>query len=56
MEFFAAYVGQVLCPEFNEGDEVIMDNLCIHKTPVVNRLIEARGQQRYDICLPTARI
>jgi transposase len=43
MEVFAAYVGQVLCPELNEGDEVIMDNLCIHKTPTVNRLIEARG-------------
>ena len=43
MEVFAAYVGQVLCPELEEGDEVIMDNLCIHKTPAVTRLIEARG-------------
>jgi len=43
MEVFAAYVGQVLCPELEEGDEVIRDNLCIHKTPAVTRLIEARG-------------
>ncbi len=45
MEVFAAYVGQVLGPELEEGDEVIMDNLCIHKTPLINRLIEARGSQ-----------
>lgn len=43
MEVFAAYVGQVLCPELREGDAVIMDNLCIHKTPAVVRQIEARG-------------
>ena len=43
MEVFAAYVGQVLCPDLQEGDEVIMDNLCIHKTPVVTRLITACG-------------
>ena len=43
MEVFAAYVGQVLYPELKEGDEVIMDNLCIHKTPMVNRLVEAPG-------------
>jgi transposase len=41
MEVFAAYVGQVLCPELNEGDEVIMDNLCIHKTPAVTRRLQA---------------
>ncbi len=43
MEVFAAYVGQVLCPELRPGDEVIMDNLCIHKTAAVARLIAARG-------------
>jgi transposase len=43
MEVFAAYIGQVLCPELSPGDEVIMDNLCIHKTPAVARLITARG-------------
>ena len=43
MEVFAAYVGKVLCPELNEGDVVILDNLRIHKTATVTRLIEARG-------------
>jgi len=43
MEVFAAYVGQVLCPALNAGDVVILDNLCIHKTATVARLIEARG-------------
>lgn len=43
MEVFAAYIGQVLCPELREGDDVIMDNLCIHKTTAVIRQIEARG-------------
>ena len=42
-EVFAAYVGQVFCPELNAGDIVILDNLCIHKTDAVARLIEARG-------------
>lgn len=43
MEVFAAYVGKVLCPELSEGDVVILDNLCIHKTATVARLIEAQG-------------
>jgi len=43
MEVFAAYVGQVLCPELQPGDIVILDNLCIHKTVKVARLIESRG-------------
>jgi transposase len=43
MEVFAAYVGTILCPELHEGDVVILDNLCIHKTPTVARLIEAKG-------------
>lgn len=43
MEVFAAYVGKVLCPELAAGDVVILDNLCIHKTPTILRLIEARG-------------
>ena len=42
-EVFAAYVGKVLCPELGEGDVVILDNLCIHKTPLISRLIAARG-------------
>lgn len=43
MEVFAAYVRQVLCPELQAGDVVILDNLCIHKTPTVARLVEAKG-------------
>jgi len=43
MEVFAAYVGQVLCPELNQGDDVIMDNLCPWSPQQVTRLIEARG-------------
>ena len=43
MEVFAAYIGKVLCPELREGDQVILDNLCIHKTPAVAKLINARG-------------
>ena len=42
-EVFAAYVRHVLCPELHAGEVVILDNLCIHKTPVVARLIQARG-------------
>lgn len=43
MEVFAAYVDHVLCPDLNAGDVVLLDNLCIHKTATVARLIEARG-------------
>ena len=43
MEVFAAYVGRVLCPELTDGDVVILDNLCIHKTPTVARLIVVQG-------------
>ena len=43
MDVFAAYVEQVLCPELQPGDVVILDNLCIHKTVKVTKLIESRG-------------
>jgi transposase len=42
-EVFAAYVGQVLCPELEAGDVVILDNLCIHKSAAVAELIAACG-------------
>jgi transposase len=42
-EVFIAYVEQVLCPELREGDVVILDNLSIHKTPMVARLLAAQG-------------
>jgi transposase len=43
MDVFKAYVETILCPELLEGDLVICDNLCIHKTPAVERLILERG-------------
>jgi transposase len=38
-----AYVAQVLVPELQAGDIVVMDNLSSHKGPRVGRLIEAAG-------------
>ncbi len=43
MELFAAYVEQVLCPQLQPGDVVILDKLCIHKTVKVAKLIESCG-------------
>jgi transposase len=44
MDVFKAYVEKILCPELAPGDVVILDNLCIHKTPPhVERLILERG-------------
>ena len=40
---FEAYVAQVLVPELQPGDTVIMDNLSSHKGPRVRELIEAAG-------------
>ena len=33
----------MLCPELLAGDVVILDNLSIHKTPALARLIAAQG-------------
>jgi transposase len=43
MDVFKAYAEKILCPELAEGDVVILDNLCIHKTPTVERLVLERG-------------
>jgi transposase len=40
---FEAYVAQVLVPELQPGDTVIMDNLSSHKGPRIRALIEAAG-------------
>jgi transposase len=40
---FTAYLQQVLCPELQEGDRVILDNLATHKIAAVEPLITARG-------------
>ena len=42
-EVFAAYLQQVLCPELQEGDVVVLDNLSTHKIATVAALISARG-------------
>ena len=40
---FTVYVRQVLVPELEAGDIVIMDNLSSHKAPAVREAIEATG-------------
>jgi transposase len=40
---FQSYVEQVLVPELQPGDTVIMDNLGSHKGPAVRAAIEAAG-------------
>ena len=42
-DWFEAYVGQVLVPELEPGDVVIMVNLSSHKRASVSALIEAAG-------------
>lgn len=44
-EVFTAYLEQVLCPQLQPGDVVIMDNLSAHKVAGIRELIEARGAQ-----------
>jgi transposase len=42
-DWFEAYVAQVLVPELDRGDIVIMDNLSSHKRASARELIEAAG-------------
>ncbi len=42
-DVFTVYVAQVLCPELQPGDIVIIDNLSVHKAPALATLIAARG-------------
>ena len=42
---FVAYIGQVLCPTLKKGDVVVMDNLAVHKSPEVLRLVAAAGAE-----------
>jgi transposase len=42
---FVTYIGQVLCPTLKQGDIVVMDNLSVHKSPEVLRLVEAAGAE-----------
>lgn len=41
--WFRAYIEQVLVPELNAGDIVVMDNLGSHKSPKIRLAIEAAG-------------
>ena len=42
-EVFTVYLEQVLCPQLQEGDTLILDNLSTHKIQNVARLLSARG-------------
>lgn len=42
-EAFLAYVGQVLAPELERDDGVVMDNLSSHKGSAMRELIKAAG-------------
>lgn len=44
-DIFLAYLDQVLCPQLQPGDVVVMDNLGAHKVEGVRALIEARQAQ-----------
>lgn len=44
-DVFLAYLEQVLCPQLQPGDVVVMDNLAAHKVEGVRQQIEQRGAQ-----------
>ncbi len=44
-EVFLAYLEQVLCPQLQAGQVVVMDNLSSHKVAGVRELIEAAGAE-----------
>lgn len=44
-DIFLVYVEQVLSPQLQPGDVVVMDNLAAHKVAGVRELIAARGAQ-----------
>ncbi len=44
-EAFVTYIKQVLCPTLKPGDIVVMDNLAVHKSPQVDKLIRAAGAE-----------
>lgn len=43
IDVFTAYVEQILIPELQYGQVVVMDNLSAHRSPKVRALIEAAG-------------
>ena len=44
-DIFLAYLQQVLCPQLQPGDIVVMDNLSAHKVRGVRDLVEQAGAQ-----------
>ena len=44
-DIFLAYLEQVLCPQLQPGDVVVMDNLSAHKVRGVGELITACGAE-----------
>ena len=44
-EVFLAYLEQVLCPQLQPGQVVVMDNLSAHKVDGVRKLIEQTGAE-----------
>ena len=40
---FEVYIGEVLAPNLQPGQVVVMDNLSAHKSERIRRLVEARG-------------
>lgn len=44
-DVFLAYLEQVLCPQLQSGQVVILDNLAAHKVAGVRSLIESCGAQ-----------
>ena len=44
-DIFQAYLEQVLCPQLQPGDIVVMDNLSAHKVSGVRELIENAGAE-----------
>jgi transposase len=44
-DIFQAYLEQVLCPQLQPGDMVVMDNLSAHKVSGVRELVEDAGAE-----------
>jgi transposase len=42
---FVTYIEQVLCPTLKPRDIVVMDNLSVHKSPEVERLVRSAGAE-----------
>ena len=46
-EAFVTYVREILVPELEPGDAVVLDNLAAHKDPRVRELVENAGAKLY---------